>query len=134
MINFSGWRKRQIALEQKAEKALESKPDYECSECSVGGGHALYCVVCAEKFIAQTETKDEPVAIVISESGANITHSWWHEPALPIGTKLYTSPQRKWVGLTDEEINQGHKDSWVTKQAFESAVWWAEDQLRKKNT
>jgi len=37
----------------------------------------------------QLETKDEPVAIVISESGANVTHSWWHEPALPIGTKLY---------------------------------------------
>jgi len=35
------------------------------------------------------ETKDEPVATVISESGANVTHSWWHEPALPIGTKLY---------------------------------------------
>ena len=49
------------------------------------------------------ETKDEPVATVISESGANVTHSWWHEPALPIGTKLYTSPQRTWVGLTDEE-------------------------------
>jgi len=37
----------------------------------------------------QLETKDDPVAIVISESGANVTHSWWHEPALPIGTKLY---------------------------------------------
>jgi hypothetical protein len=35
------------------------------------------------------ETNDDPVAIVISESGANVTHSWWHEPALPIGTKLY---------------------------------------------
>ena len=50
-----------------------------------------------EHFINQTivaikealETKDDPVAIVISESGANVTHSWWHEPALPIGTKLY---------------------------------------------
>ena len=50
------------------------------------------------------ETKDEPVAVVISESGADVTHSWWHEPALPIGTKLYTTPQRTWVGLTDEEI------------------------------
>ena len=49
------------------------------------------------------KTKDEFVAVVISESGANVTHSWWHEPALPIGTKLYTSPQRTWVGLTDEE-------------------------------
>jgi hypothetical protein len=37
----------------------------------------------------QLETEDKPVAIVISESGANVTHSWWHEPALPIGTKLY---------------------------------------------
>jgi hypothetical protein len=50
------------------------------------------------------ETKDEPVAIVISESGSNVTHSWWHEPALPIGTKLYTSPQRTWVGLIVDEI------------------------------
>jgi len=33
--------------------------------------------------------EDEFVAIVISESGANVTHSWWHELALPIGTKLY---------------------------------------------
>jgi len=42
--------------------------------------------------------------------------------------------KKPWVGLTDEEIDQGHKDSWVTKQAFESAVWWAEDKLRSKNT
>ena len=62
--------------------------------------------------------------------------SWWHEPALPIGTKLYTHPQpkREWVGLTDEEIDQGQKESWVTKQAWESAVWWAEAKLRERNT
>ena len=42
--------------------------------------------------------------------------------------------QRTWVGLTDEEIGQGCKESWVTEQAFESAVWWAEEKLRKKNT
>lgn len=50
--------------------------------------------------------------------------SWWHEPPLPVGTKLYThppqnvidksaairiatslgwTPPRTWVGLTDEE-------------------------------
>jgi hypothetical protein len=39
-----------------------------------------------------------------------------------------------WVGLTDDEIEQGHKDSWITKQAFESAVWWAEAKLKDKNT
>ena len=73
MIDFSGWRKKKIALDQKAENAHELGLDYE------------------------------PVATVISESGANVTHSWWHEPALPIGTKLYTAPQRTWVGLTRDE-------------------------------
>jgi hypothetical protein len=42
--------------------------------------------------------------------------------------------KKPWVGLTDEEIEEGHKDSWVTKQAFESAVWWAEKILKEKNT
>jgi hypothetical protein len=66
----SGWRKKQIALDQKAENARELGLDY-----------------------APT-----------------------------------------WVGLTDEEIEQGHKDSWITKKAFESAVWWAEAKLKDKNT
>ena len=39
--------------------------------------------------------KQEPVAEVTSKTGAEITMSWWHEPALPIGTKLYTTPQPK---------------------------------------
>ena len=53
-----------------------------------------------------------------------------------------TPPQRSessgkpsaWVGLTDEEIAQGWKESWVTEQAFQSAVWWAEEKLKEKNT
>ena len=44
------------------------------------------------------------------------------------------TPQRPWVGLTDEEIEQGCKESWVTEQAFQSAVWWAEARLKDKNT
>jgi hypothetical protein len=49
--------------------------------------------------------------------------------------KLYTTPQpqREWVGLTDEEIEEGIKQSWVTEQAFQSAAWWAEAKLRSKN-
>jgi len=48
---------------------------------------------------------------------------------------LYAEPpQREWVGLTDEEIDEGQKHSWVAKQAFESAVWWAEEKLKEKNT
>jgi hypothetical protein len=41
--------------------------------------------------------------------------------------------QRTWVGLTDEEIAQGCKESWVTEQAWQSAVWWAEAKLKQKN-
>lgn len=43
-------------------------------------------------------------------------------------------PQRTWVGLTDDEIAQGWKESWVTEQAWQSAVWWAEEKLKEKNT
>lgn len=42
--------------------------------------------------------------------------------------------ERTWVGLTDEEIAQGCKESWVTEQAWQSAVWWAEAKLKEKNT
>jgi hypothetical protein len=45
---------------------------------------------------------------------------------------LYTAP-KQWVGLTDEEIAQGLKESWVTEQAWQSAVWWAEAKLKEKN-
>jgi hypothetical protein len=41
--------------------------------------------------------------------------------------------KRPWVGLTDEEIDKGNKQSWITKQAWESAVWWAETKLKEKN-
>ncbi len=41
--------------------------------------------------------------------------------------------QRTWFGLTDEEIEQGCKESWVTEQAWQSAVWWAEARLKEKN-
>lgn len=49
-------------------------------------------------------------------------------------TPLYTAPPSKpWVSLTDEDIAKGAKQSWVDKQAFESAVWWAEGKLKEKN-
>jgi hypothetical protein len=41
--------------------------------------------------------------------------------------------KKSWIGLTEEEIEQGKKESWVSEQAFESAVWWAEAKLREKN-
>jgi uncharacterized protein YlaI len=44
-----------------------------------------------------------------------------------------TDIKREWVGLTDEEIEQGCRESWVTEQAWQSAVWWAEARLKEKN-
>ena len=35
---------------------------------------------------------------------------------------------------TDEEIEQGCKESCVTEQVFQSSVWWAETKLKEKNT
>ena len=48
--------------------------------------------------------------------------------------ELTAQPQQSiWVGLTDEEILQGNKESWVTLQAWQSAVWWAEAKLKAVN-
>ena len=49
-------------------------------------------------------------------------------------TKKASPPKREWQGLTDEEIDEGQRQSWVDKQAFESAAWWAEAKLKEKNT
>ena len=85
--------------------------------------------------IAELESQ-EPVATVTSETGADITMSWWHEPALPVGSKLYTHPpQRTWQGLTDEDIKticseNGWDSSWQSLR-FAQAI---EAKLKEKNT
>lgn len=52
---------------------------------------------------ALAEPEQEPVAVVASQTGDPVTMSWHHEPALPMGTKLYTTPPAR-KPLTDEEI------------------------------
>ena len=79
-------------------------------------------------------TEQEPVAWVwVNNKG------WLNYGETPHdmfkSSPLYTiPPQRTWQGLTDEEIAQGCKESWVTEQAWQSAVWWAEAKLKEKNT
>ena len=78
--------------------------------------------------------EQEPVAIVDANDDG-----YWADilpnRSVKVGQLLYTTPpQRTWVGLTDEEIAQGWKESWVTEQAWQSAVWWAEEKLKEKNT
>ena len=46
------------------QKRVQGEPLYTtpkievgCAECGVNGGHALYCVECAEKFVGEAATK-----------------------------------------------------------------------------
>ena len=125
-----------LALEA-LEGVLDDSP--KVLDASIAGG--LYEVVqCRDAITAIKEAlaqpEQEPVATVTSETGADISMSWWHEPALPVGTKLYTTPpQRKpqiwehegydalcqelelWKAeaqrkpLTDEEIHEAVRES-----------------------
>jgi hypothetical protein len=91
----------------------------------------------------QSEQQQEPFAYYFETYSYEGQKSTWFvacpcdgklngKPGIP----LYTSPpaQRTWVGLTDAEIEQGFRESWVTEQAWQSAVWWAEAKLKEKNT
>jgi hypothetical protein len=88
---------------------------------------------------ALAQPAQEPVAAVTSKTGnPDITMSWWHEPALLVGTKFYTAPpQRPWVGLTDAEIDSLHSEIKVrlmgtfdTKDIYQAI----EAKLKEKNT
>ena len=80
---------------------------------------------------ALAQPEPEPVAWISHNAG--LYHGKPDESLNPL--PLYTAPPKKeWVGLTDEEIREGNKDSWVTRQAWESAAWWAEAKLKEKNT
>ena len=81
---------------------------------------------------ALAQPEQEPVATVISETGVDLTMSWWHEPALPMGTKLYTTPpatQRPWQGLTDEDKQTA---VW-TDGTFGGGALWAQQLLKESN-
>ena len=93
------------------------------------------------------EKKDEPVALVAEVHISRYTIEWTNGP-LPEGTKLYTTPQRTWVGLTDEDMNKA-LDYWSddSRSAYGGAhaangeyvdmieTWrYIEAKLKEKNT
>jgi len=83
----------------------------------------------------QLETKDEPVALVAEVHISRYTIEWTNGP-LPEGTKLYTTPQRTWIGLTDEEKAQFvvayYPSNWDRKTAV-SLMSDYEKYLKEKN-
>jgi hypothetical protein len=91
-------------------------------------------VVCqCDKCKAQPA--QEPVATVQCIHGITIGYL---EIMQPVGTKLYTTPpQRPWVGLTDEEIDDIDEANWEEDHKvwgiheFARAV---EAKLKEKNT
>ena len=79
------------------------------------------------------EPEQEPVAKVTYLSGdertatISINQTAW----LPAGTNLYTTPpQRKWVGLTDEELRKLCEDFWLYPRKLLQAI---EAKLKEKN-
>jgi hypothetical protein len=77
---------------------------------------------------ALEQPAQEPVAEVTSKTGADITMSWWHEPALPVGTKLYTHPAQP---LSDDEIQK----TWYNLYPLDENNLWTDmlegEHLRK---
>jgi hypothetical protein len=122
-------------MTQKALKlALEALEFYYDMHEEEADAKAITAI---KEALAQPE--QEPVAIVHRNEYNEYRlepHDNFDIKSIPfnIDVPLFKSPQRTWVGLTDEEIAHGWKESWVTEQAWQSAVWWAEAKLKEKNT
>lgn len=83
---------------------------------------------------ALEQPKQEPMAWLYSDAKGRPVLIQSNVAPYKDGTPLYTEPpKRGWVGLTDADIKQGFQESWITQQAFESAVWWAEQKLKELN-
>ena len=123
--------RKQVALDKKAENARELGLDYEPAQQEPVGceGAIVNGRVYADRLEHDYKFECEvgPLHLCTDWVEFRRCFEWLAQ---------HTSPpaQRTWVGLTDEEIEQGCKESWVTEQAFQSAVWWAEAKLKEKNT
>ena len=89
----------------------------------------LYAMESSRVFITSREQIKQPEGTDWYDNIINNLEAALAEPAIKESLTV-----RPWVGLTDEEIAKGNKESWVTEQAWQSAVWWAEAKLREKNT
>lgn len=98
------------ALMREAQPAQDQDIDAEILRLSVleaieTFGRKKFALMLVQPEEPAQEPMATVTATVTSETGnPDVTMSWWHEPALPVGTKLYTTPpKRPWVGLMDEQ-------------------------------
>ena len=75
-------------LQQTAEQ-VDEEIEIGCSECGIGGGHALYCVRCAEKFV---EAKQQIAAEQVQYTGNGTA-----------GRRDMTAPTGFWIKHNDKE-------------------------------
>jgi hypothetical protein len=79
--------------------------------------------------------EQEPVAwVCMNNKKHDIDFDQPEIDAMPVGTMLYTHPQRTWVDLTDEEIEAiWHKDLWKSKKPHHDFARAIEAKLKDKN-
>ena len=84
---------------------------------------------------ALAQPEQEPVAWMYVNTDGECEQIEYGEPFDdPSTTPLYTSPQRTWVGLTDEEKHQCIYDEQGYVLDYEDCVDKTEAKLKEKNT
>ena len=92
------------------KKLQESAMNFSCAECGADGGHALYCVLCAEKFVGGYK---ESVPVHASELLTQVSTDTQYagngtagiqNETKPTGFFFQIPPQTK--PLSDEEIKE----------------------------
>ena len=120
--------------------ALEALEADELDMVDDGSGNMVFrkeqAITAIKEALAQP--KQEPLAW-ISTGPASMIHWTADKPAYGDDwVPLYTTPpQREFVGLTDEDIDQGllrSNHALQTAGAWRDGVEWATKQLKEKNT
>ena len=110
----------------------EAFDDLARKQGSWGGGYQAKRKMAADK-LQEPPSEWEGIKAILDEYGLQAI-DFVADFKAALAQPAQEPVQRPWVGLTDEEIAQGNKESWVAEQAWQSAVWWAEAKLKEKNT
>ena len=75
---------------------------------------------CPDYATPPAQPEQEPVGEAhLMQEG--FTHCIWSESVVPVGTKFYTTPQRPWVELTDEDVEIINGNTWDVREAARMA-------------